>query len=974
MYKMQSKVVLYLVSIVLLSIILIGCPPIPPVSQHETGLLVLTDEQYANLPITVPIGDLSTLPSSYDLSTDIPAPGNQGNQASCVAWAVGYGLKSYQERVERRWPLSDNSHLMSPAFIFNQIKIGDGKSGSYIEDAFNLLLTKGVCSLATMSYDDADSSKAPSAAAFTEALQYRISTWSRINQASIPEIKGYIANSGQPVVVAIKVLPDFDQLSQGNDVYDNDSGSNRGYHAILLTGYDDAKQAFKLLNSWGISWGLSGYGWVSYQLVPRVVTRAYVAFDLTDKTDSQAVAADKDALRIMYASGDSAQSVTQNLTLPTVGANGTTISWSSDNYSIVSSAGVVTRPVIATTVTLTATIAKGSAHDTKAFAVKVLEVSSVVYGITIDSYTISTTTPDPNQAVTLSNTGGQVHGGSTSDLIKVVIGFRDGSGNWVGGNPVVISSTVPGLNFQPWTGSGATITAPSISGTYYVWVRNAATVSNETAIQQFKDAHPTSADEERDDKLGTVIYVATYGVTITSCTISDTTPDAGQAVTLSGTSGQVHGKSTSDLIKVVIGFRDGSGNWVGGEPIVISSTVPGLSFQPWTGNSATITAPSIPGTYRVWVRNAATISDAVAIQQFEYATYTSADQQRNDIWGTAITVTTAFSINSMTLDMFVSGIQMRTGYHAIMALNLSPDGTKLYAGHWQSGSVSTVDPIGVYSTSSFSLLSQMPVGGCVGGVAVSSDGRYVFGTAYYNGTLSRFDTWNSNVKTTISLGSWAVQLWSNPDRTRLIADYNQPNCNPGTSHTLALVDISASNFSVLHTLSLGRSVSAGPAAFSQAGDYMYVACASNNSTGPSLLKLSVNSFTIADSLELTTGAGQTKLLSGVVRAGSTLYVGDRYNNKLYTVDETGFNKTSTINLQYSPWAIGIHPSGQYLFLLNGNDGIITALRLPDLSVAASLSGLNLSLIDIEFSTDGRTAYLANYDQPSGGYSVINLNP
>ena len=44
-------------------------------------------------------------PSSIDLSPRFPEPGNQGSQYSCVAWALAYALKSYQELGEEKWSL-----------------------------------------------------------------------------------------------------------------------------------------------------------------------------------------------------------------------------------------------------------------------------------------------------------------------------------------------------------------------------------------------------------------------------------------------------------------------------------------------------------------------------------------------------------------------------------------------------------------------------------------------------------------------------------------------------------------------------------------------------------------------------------------------------------------------------------------------------------------------------------------------------
>lgn len=65
-------------------------------------------------------------------------------------------------------------------------------------------------------------------------------------------------------------------------------------------------------------------------------------------------------------------SVTTDLDLPVSGANGATITWTSDNTAVVTAEGGVTRPQDqAATVTLTATLTRGSATTTKQFAVTV---------------------------------------------------------------------------------------------------------------------------------------------------------------------------------------------------------------------------------------------------------------------------------------------------------------------------------------------------------------------------------------------------------------------------------------------------------------------------------------------------------------------------------------------------------------------------------------------------------------------------
>lgn len=109
--------------------------------------------------------------------------------------------------------------------------------------------------------------------------------------------------------------------------------------------------------------------------------------NFTPPTDSEAVAKAKAALIIGYSTGDSATSITQKLTLPVTGEEGTTVSWTSSNPTVVTENGVVQRPSVGdSTVILTATIVKGNVKETKQFIV-------VVKGYN-DRYPSVTSTPD----------------------------------------------------------------------------------------------------------------------------------------------------------------------------------------------------------------------------------------------------------------------------------------------------------------------------------------------------------------------------------------------------------------------------------------------------------------------------------------------------------------------------------------------------------------------------------------------------
>ncbi|WP_308637869.1 immunoglobulin-like domain-containing protein [Paenibacillus silvisoli] len=134
-----------------------------------------------------------------------------------------------------------------------------------------------------------------------------------------------------------------------------------------------------------------------------------------EQTDAEAVSAAKSTLAITYGGTDSATSVTQALTLPTTGLNGTTISWSSDTPTTITTSGAVTRPVYGAgnaTVTLTATITKGTASETKTFTITVLELEqtdaeavNAAKSTLAITYGGTDTASNVTQAVTLPTTG-----------------------------------------------------------------------------------------------------------------------------------------------------------------------------------------------------------------------------------------------------------------------------------------------------------------------------------------------------------------------------------------------------------------------------------------------------------------------------------------------------------------------------------------------------------------------------------------
>lgn len=118
----------------------------------------------------------------------------------------------------------------------------------------------------------------------------------------------------------------------------------------------------------------------------RIYNKALTSWEvrsLYEQANSQAVAEDTEWLQL----GDTS-AIIDDLILPTVGSKGSSIAWHSSDASVAGTNGVVQRPALGEgnrTVTLTATVQKGSFLDTKDFLVTVISeqgsgVSAILSG------------------------------------------------------------------------------------------------------------------------------------------------------------------------------------------------------------------------------------------------------------------------------------------------------------------------------------------------------------------------------------------------------------------------------------------------------------------------------------------------------------------------------------------------------------------------------------------------------------------
>lgn len=217
--------------------------------------------------------ELDSLPPAVSLEAFFPPIGDQNPHGTCVVWATGYNLTTALKAIKYHWTqddLKNPANQVSPKDLMNGIDADSkpyGCDGTFYDDAFNVLTTTGAASMEKVPYNNLGSCNGKHYGDPDNVLRY----YKRVISAngelpSAKQIKAYISDT-IPLVVSAHVGDRFMEWS-GDAVVDDDTylkpGQMHAHHAMVITGYDDAKNAFRLRNSWGEEWGDEGSVWVDY--------------------------------------------------------------------------------------------------------------------------------------------------------------------------------------------------------------------------------------------------------------------------------------------------------------------------------------------------------------------------------------------------------------------------------------------------------------------------------------------------------------------------------------------------------------------------------------------------------------------------------------------------------------------------------------------------------------------------------------
>jgi C1A family cysteine protease len=225
------------------------------------------------------------LPTSVDLAPFCGPVRDQGQLGACTAFASTAMLEFLFKKYKGK------EVMLSPEFQYYQERVMDGDlsqgdTGSTGRTAVRCLNQFGVCTEADDVYSDTVSETPPTEDDVQEALLYRAGAYHALS--NVQDMKLCLA-SGYTFIVGFSVYDSFESSAMASSglmpVPDKTSETVVGGHEVHFVGYDDSivcpgasAGAFKVQNSWGTSWGQSGFFYFPYQCAsdPSVLMDAFI--------------------------------------------------------------------------------------------------------------------------------------------------------------------------------------------------------------------------------------------------------------------------------------------------------------------------------------------------------------------------------------------------------------------------------------------------------------------------------------------------------------------------------------------------------------------------------------------------------------------------------------------------------------------------------------------------------------------------
>jgi hypothetical protein len=223
-------------------------------------------------------------PAAADLlppSLDLMAPGRelpeglpfyQGSIGSCGPCSAAAAIL-YADVKAGRKGLPPPSRLF--IYYTTRRRLGTIPQDSGVSNAamVRALAESGYCDEDLCPYAPRRFRERPTEAAFAQAAGRKLTDARPVPQ-DLDAMRACLA-AGRPIIVGFAAYPSL--VTEAVDrtgliPLPGDDEERIGGHDVLVVGYDDDRQAFRVLNSWGAHWGEGGFGWLpyAYALDPRL--------------------------------------------------------------------------------------------------------------------------------------------------------------------------------------------------------------------------------------------------------------------------------------------------------------------------------------------------------------------------------------------------------------------------------------------------------------------------------------------------------------------------------------------------------------------------------------------------------------------------------------------------------------------------------------------------------------------------------